>query len=198
MFAHVSHIMKVGKNNFKPPPAVESSVVRLVPKRPRPQISFEEWDGLLRIVFVRKNRTLRASFLGTTTVMDLLEGNYKTWCAQNDVAIDDGPADPQTAVDMEIDGSEDVDEVKAPVDEDEWEGFMDLDDEQNPPREYKVTAKSGNKRRRKGKVAELVRGKVIKVLEEKTSLADRRARQCDEGDFLRLLVAMNEEGIHFS
>jgi 18S rRNA (adenine1779-N6/adenine1780-N6)-dimethyltransferase len=48
MWAKVDHIMKVGKANFKPPPAVESSVVRLVPKNPRPQISFEEWDGLLR------------------------------------------------------------------------------------------------------------------------------------------------------
>lgn len=53
MWARVSHIMKVGKNNFNPPPQVESNVVRLEIKNPRPQISYEEWDGLLRIAFNR-------------------------------------------------------------------------------------------------------------------------------------------------
>lgn len=54
MWANVTHIMKVGKNNFRPPPQVESSVVRIEIKNPRPNIDFNEWDGLLRIVFVRK------------------------------------------------------------------------------------------------------------------------------------------------
>ncbi len=76
MWARIDHIMKVGKNNFKPPPAVESSVVRLVPKNPRPNISYDEWDGLLRICFVRKNKTLRANFLGTTSIMNMLESNF--------------------------------------------------------------------------------------------------------------------------
>jgi 18S rRNA (adenine1779-N6/adenine1780-N6)-dimethyltransferase len=56
MWAHVSHIMKVGKNNFRPPPKVESSVVRIVPKNPPPLLNFDEWDGLLRICFSRKNK----------------------------------------------------------------------------------------------------------------------------------------------
>jgi 18S rRNA (adenine1779-N6/adenine1780-N6)-dimethyltransferase len=94
--------MKVGKNNFRPPPKVglcscvstppvqhcvatcgcciclrdqntdnsmvivcpqvESSVVRIVPRNPPPPINFEEWDGLVRLAFVRKNKTLAASF----------------------------------------------------------------------------------------------------------------------------------------
>ncbi|KAL7273874.1 Dimethyladenosine transferase [Rhizina undulata] len=37
MWAKCTHIMKVGKNNFKPPPQVESSVVRLGIKNPRPR-----------------------------------------------------------------------------------------------------------------------------------------------------------------
>ena len=38
--------MKVGRNNFRPPPQVESSVVRIEPKMgsERPNISFEEWE----------------------------------------------------------------------------------------------------------------------------------------------------------
>lgn len=48
--------MKVGKNNFKPPPKVDSSVVRIEPKNPPPPINYVEWDGLLRICFIRKNK----------------------------------------------------------------------------------------------------------------------------------------------
>src|ERR1700761_5854617 len=96
MWAKVDHIMKVGKNNFNPPPQVESSVVRITPKVPRPQISWDEWDGLLRICFGRKNKTLRASFFGPRELIDLLETNYKTYCAQNDILLDDGPLDQET------------------------------------------------------------------------------------------------------
>ena len=38
--ARVDRIMKVGKNNFKPPPKVESTVVRIEPRRPPPPINF--------------------------------------------------------------------------------------------------------------------------------------------------------------
>jgi 18S rRNA (adenine1779-N6/adenine1780-N6)-dimethyltransferase len=49
-FAKITHVMKVGKNNFKPPPQVESSVVRIEPKMgsERPGVSWDEWDGMLR------------------------------------------------------------------------------------------------------------------------------------------------------
>jgi 18S rRNA (adenine1779-N6/adenine1780-N6)-dimethyltransferase len=58
LLAKVDHIMKVGKNNFRPPPKVESSVVRMEPRYPPPPIDFDEWDGLLRIVFGKKHLTL--------------------------------------------------------------------------------------------------------------------------------------------
>lgn len=199
MWAKIDHIMKVGKNNFKPPPAVESSVVRLVPKNPRPQISYEEWDGLLRVVFVRKNKTLRASFFGTTSVMDLLEANYRTWCAQNDISVEDGPV-----IEGENEGME-IEEDLGVEDDEEWDGFMDVDDDDVPSffkEEMDSQEKQQNgkrsKRRKKGKVAELVREKVRRVLEDKTDLAEKRARVCDEGDFLKLLWEFNQEGIHFS
>lgn len=199
MFAHVTHVMKIGKNNFKPPPAVESSVVRLVPKKPRPDISFDEWDGLLRIAFVRKNRTMRASFLGTSAVLELLEANYRTWCAQNNIPIDDGPSGEMSAapMDLDMDLGEHSDEERSEGRDDDWQGFMDVDPTVLEFIPAEGSKQKGGKRKRKGKVNELVREKIRKVLEEKTDLAERRARQCDEGDFLRLLWAMNEEGIHF-
>uniref|UniRef100_A0A672HN55 rRNA adenine N(6)-methyltransferase n=1 Tax=Salarias fasciatus TaxID=181472 RepID=A0A672HN55_SALFA len=62
LLARVDHLMKVGKNNFRPPPKVESSVVRIEPKNPPPPVNFQEWDGLVRVAFVRKNKTLSAAF----------------------------------------------------------------------------------------------------------------------------------------
>ncbi|KAG2179949.1 hypothetical protein INT43_003736 [Umbelopsis isabellina] len=88
LYAKVDHIMKVGKNNFRPPPQVESSVVRLEPRNPPPPVDFKEWDGLMRILFVRKNKTLSASFK-TQSVLDMLEKNYKTFCSTNEMMIED-------------------------------------------------------------------------------------------------------------
>jgi 18S rRNA (adenine1779-N6/adenine1780-N6)-dimethyltransferase len=199
MWSKVSHVMKVGRNNFNPPPQVESNVVRIEPKNPRPQIAYEEWDGLLRICFVRKNRTLRASFLGTAAVLELLSSNYRLWCAQNDIEVDDSPVDPSEAT---ADG--DNGEVDMDVD-DEFKGFSDPDDPDDELPDFfkQLQAESkkrqnGVNRKRKGRLSELVREKVRKVLEDETQLADKRARLCDEGDFLKLLYAFNQEGIHFS
>ncbi|KAK9482052.1 S-adenosyl-L-methionine-dependent methyltransferase [Lipomyces starkeyi] len=133
MWATVTHIMKVGKNNFRPPPQVESSVVRIEPKNPRPPVDFEEWDGLLRICFVRKNRTISAGFK-STAVTDILEKNYRTYCSQNDIMMDD-------SVDIRI--------------------------------------------------------LIDRVLEE-TEMTNVRAGKCDEADFLKLLYAFHQVGIHFA
>lgn len=76
LLSRVDMLMKVGKNNFKPPPKVESSVVRIEPKNPPPAINFTEWDGLTRIAFLRKNKTLAAAFK-QSSVLQTLENNYK-------------------------------------------------------------------------------------------------------------------------
>ena len=192
-WAKITHIMKVGKNNFRPPPQVESSVVRIEPKigKDRPNVSWDEWDGLLRVCFVRKNKTLRASWLGTKEILAMIERNYRTWCAMNGVAVDDSLVE-DAPEDMEVEDAGDAEEL----------GGMDLDDDEDAPEFFKemqksVTAKTKSKRK-KTKVAELVREKIRKVLEDVTELADKRSGKCDENDFLRLLFAFNEEGIHFS
>ncbi|TGO55913.1 hypothetical protein BOTNAR_0234g00030 [Botryotinia narcissicola] len=201
-FAKITHIMKVGKNNFRPPPQVESSVVRIEPKtgKERPGVSWEEWDGMLRICFVRKNRTMRASWLGMKQVLAMCERNYRVYCSTNNIALDETPVE---------DGDEDMDLDDAPIaeeGEEEW-GGMDVDkgeevfDEEMPSffQELKGTNKPKTKSKvPKTRVAELVREKIRKVLEDVTELADTRAGKCDENDFLRLLFAFNEEGLHFS
>jgi len=86
LLARVDHLMKVGRNNFRPPPKVESSVVRIEPRNPPPPINFQEWDGLVRIAFVRKNKTLAASFK-QTLVLEMLEKNYRTHCSLKNTPI---------------------------------------------------------------------------------------------------------------
>ncbi|XP_030049030.1 dimethyladenosine transferase [Microcaecilia unicolor] len=88
LLARVDHLMKVGKNNFRPPPKVESSVVRIEPKNPPPPINFQEWDGLVRIAFVRKNKTLSAAFK-SSAVQELLEKNYRIHCSLHNIVIPD-------------------------------------------------------------------------------------------------------------
>ena len=145
--------------------------------------------------------------------MEMLEANYRTWCAQNNIAVEEGPAEVEVEMEVEMDAAvganadKDADELRDEEEqEEEWDGIMDVDDPDIPSffkdeldeKARLLNLKSGSKRKRKGKVAELVREKVRKVLEDETELADKRARMCDEGDFLKLLWAFNKEGIHFS
>jgi 18S rRNA (adenine1779-N6/adenine1780-N6)-dimethyltransferase len=77
LLAKVDQLMKVGRNNFRPPPKVESRVVRIELKNPPPPVNFVEWDGMIRLLFNRKNKTLR-SVLNTKATHKLLEENRKT------------------------------------------------------------------------------------------------------------------------
>lgn len=112
LLAKVDQLLKVGRNNFRPPPKVESRVVRIEPRNPPPPVNFtvrsmsrlllllfcagmrvgdliamchelgQEWDGMIKIVFNRKNKTLNSCFT-TKSVLSVLEENYKTFCSLN-------------------------------------------------------------------------------------------------------------------
>merc|ERR1712141_588029 len=132
LLARVDHIMKVGRNNFRPPPKVESSVVRIEPRQPPPPINFKEWDGLTRVCFVRKNKTLGAVFTQTAILLTLKK-NYKIHCSLNDEMV-----------------SEDFD-IKSIID-DVLNGIL---------------------------------------------FNEKRAKVMDIDDFMKLLAAFNEKGVHF-
>jgi len=70
--------MRVGRNNFRPPPKVESRVVRIEPRNPPPPVNFVEWDGLVRLLFQRKHKTLRAA-LTSKSALKLLYENHETF-----------------------------------------------------------------------------------------------------------------------
>lgn len=59
----VDHVLKVSKGSFLPPPKVESSVVRLEPKK-KIDLDLKDFNKLLKICFLRKNKTLSAIFKG--------------------------------------------------------------------------------------------------------------------------------------
>eukprot|EP00467_Chlorarachnion_reptans_P003354 CAMPEP_0114499280 /NCGR_PEP_ID=MMETSP0109-20121206/7331_1 /TAXON_ID=29199 /ORGANISM="Chlorarachnion reptans, Strain CCCM449" /LENGTH=302 /DNA_ID=CAMNT_0001676833 /DNA_START=20 /DNA_END=931 /DNA_ORIENTATION=- len=84
MLSKVQHMIKVSRNSFRPPPKVESSVVRIEPKNPPPPINFTEWDGLVRICFSRKNKTIGGIFRNKH-VLQLLQKNYDVYCSLNNV-----------------------------------------------------------------------------------------------------------------
>lgn len=86
LLARVDILMKVNKNNFRPPPKVESSVIRLEPRNPPPPINFKEWDGLLRICFSRKNKTLSALFKNKI-VAAMLKRNFEVHSSLNSIEL---------------------------------------------------------------------------------------------------------------
>lgn len=85
LYAKVDLQMHVSKGSFRPPPKVDSSVVRIVPIQPPPAIPFQEYDGLTRIIFSRRHKTCRSSF-EAKGVKTMLEQNHRTFCSEKSIA----------------------------------------------------------------------------------------------------------------
>lgn len=105
--------------------------------------------------------------MGTTVVLDMLERNYKLWCSQNDVELDDSPLAEGEAIGSGAVEGDDMD-VDMAVDEDEWNGFSDpeIEDDELPDffkqmRDEQIARnQKGLNRKKKGRVHETVREKV--------------------------------------
>lgn len=124
LLARVFHLIKVGKNNFRPPPKVDSSVVRIEPRKPRIEVKQKEWDGFLRICFNRKNKTL-GSIFRQKSILSLLEKNYKTLQALN---LSQGSLDSKdTEIDFSSLGDSNEDETME-MDDDGADDKMDVED----------------------------------------------------------------------
>ncbi|CAA7044261.1 unnamed protein product [Microthlaspi erraticum] len=177
LYARVSHLLKVGKNNFRPPPKVDSSVVRIEPRRPQPTVNKKEWDGFLRVCFIRKNKTLGAIFK-QKSVLSMLEKNYKTLQAVLASLQNNGEAAALNTTTTSMDlgdqsmGLEDDDEMD---DDDE---DMEMDEGQG------------------GQASEF-KEKVMNVLKE-GDFEEKRSSKLSQQEFLYLLSLFNKSGIHFS
>lgn len=86
LLAKVENLVKVGRNNFRPPPKVDSLVVRIEIKNPPPPVNFVEWDGLVRLLFNRKHKHCRA-ILTAKSVLTILEDNYRTHMSINNLPV---------------------------------------------------------------------------------------------------------------
>ena len=186
LLSKVEHIMKVSKKNFCPPPKVESSVVRIEPKNPLPDINYLEWDGLLRICFGRKNKTLGAIFK-QKKVLDLVYNNYIRFKNNPEAAntITNNEARENLIMktvmdnnDMEIDDAPDADEVE----EEEMENEVDM--------------KPVNETAPKNAEKEEFKKRLIQILTESTYV-NNRASKMDIDSFMNLLNIFNNNGIHF-
>ncbi|KIY69559.1 rRNA adenine dimethylase [Cylindrobasidium torrendii FP15055 ss-10] len=117
LYAKVDHIMHVGKNNFRPAPMVESSVVRVAPLDPPPPVKFEEFDGLGRIIFSRRNKTVHGNFMAKG-VIDMLEKNWRTWCSETGRIVEDN-VDMKAKVEAVLDETENTENRAAKMDVDD-------------------------------------------------------------------------------
>ncbi|CAN0072088.1 unnamed protein product, partial [Ectocarpus sp. 4 AP-2014] len=173
LLAKVDQLFKVNRNNFRPPPKVDSRVVRIELRNPPPPVNFTEWDGMIRVIFNRKHKTLRAT-LTTKATLKLLASNVNTYraisraAAGGSVSVGGGRAKTK---------AKPARGAAAAVDAMDEEGEGD----------------GGDGRATEAEVKEMVES----VL-EKESLEGRRAASMDIDDLLALLSAFNERGVHFA
>lgn len=174
LLARVSHLLKVGKNNFRPPPKVDSSVVRIEPRGSLTPVNFKEWDGLVRICFNRKNKTLGAIFR-QKSVLSTLEKNYRTLQALQ--LSEKAPSDDmEMALDVSALG-ETFGDLSMDADDGNDDDDMEMDDGDAKRADFKE--------------------RVLAVLKE-GKFEEKRSSKLAQADFMHLLALFNKAGIHFS
>ena len=191
LLARTTHILKVGKNNFRPPPKVDSSVVRIEPKPVSAiPVNFKEWDGLVRLCFGRKNKTLGGIFR-TKTVLELIEANYKTYRAlrlNNGRGVAGGEGGMLGAAAMGkrkktkggtrtgLGGGESVDDA------------METDDVPNDASSGASPTMSAKEHARQ----------IVEEVLATNAFEQMRSSKMSQDDFLLLLATFNEKGVHFA
>ncbi|PXF45186.1 putative dimethyladenosine transferase [Gracilariopsis chorda] len=195
LLARVSHLMKVSRNNFRPPPKVESSVVRIEPRNPPPDISFEEWDGLLRLCFQRKHRMLRAIFT-QKKVLKMLEEKRKTAKALSNGGVKQSVESIMRLGDsMNIDT--DVAFQNAATMNEDLEMDPGAENGSADQMEVEFAPKRKGGKRKDGGIENPMKKQLEQVLDE-TDFATLRASQMTIDDFRKLLSALHLKGFRFS
>ena len=213
LLSKVEHIMKVSKKNFVPPPKVESSVVRIEPIHPLPKINFMEWDGMLRICFSRKNKTLGALFK-QKKILEMIYQNYKKFMQNNNGVINNNEKNeinnekiPVISSEInEDDNNNESNIIKGLLnnmndeeknmelenddedDKDKKEEKIEDDDEMNNKEEDKI---EGNDEKTQFKI------RLINLLKN-NNFMQQRASKMTITNFLELLNLFNNNGIHFN
>lgn len=172
LLARVDHLMKVNRKSFRPPPKVESSVVRIEPKNPAPILDFAQWDILLRVCFTRKNKTLGAIFKTRAAVARLT------------TSVEAGASVPQGFLfeGEEMRQESSVGEQMITEMEGE-EALMHIEEEGNGEEEEKDSMRSA------------IKEKTSKTLVS-SGLDQKRPAKMHWSDFLELLQILNTAGLY--
>ena len=183
LLARVNHLLKVGKNNFRPPPKVDSSVVRIEPRHPPPPVNFLEWDGLVRLCFGRKNKTLGAIFRQGHT-LQLLERNHKLYEALSSCT-------PPSNTEHSLSAAMSRMATDEPETDNDTESVADMDMDMD------LHSVLGHTSKKSSKYSEEFKAKVLAVLQQ-SEYSEKRSAKLSQDDFLRLLSVFNAAGIHFA
>ncbi|GLI60554.1 hypothetical protein VaNZ11_002712 [Volvox africanus] len=194
LLARVHHLLKVGRNNFRPPPKVDSSVVRIEPRHPPPPVNFLEWDGLVRLCFSRKNKTLGAIFR-QANALQTLEENYRVYQALQGAGS--ANAVGGAAGIRNLGGDEAMDHDGGDADIDMEDNDDDDDDAMTMDGDPSARSKGFGGRKGGGRVSPEFRELVLKVLTDNGMDTNRSSKMSQE-EFLQLLALFNAAGIHFT
>lgn len=69
LLGDVELIMKIDRKQFRPPPKVDSAVIKIQPKGWPADLNVQQFDGFLRLVFNGKNKTLKSVLTGSKTTL---------------------------------------------------------------------------------------------------------------------------------
>jgi 18S rRNA (adenine1779-N6/adenine1780-N6)-dimethyltransferase len=226
LLAKVENLLKVGKANFRPPPKVDSLVVKIELRNPPPPVNFMEWDGLVRILFNRKHKTLHA-ILTAKSILKILEENRKTHLSLGggEEQAAGGVTNGVQTLPSGGEGSlskrqkktlkknrQQQELLRQQAEEEQGDAAEAEDDDQDS---MNVLAGADDDEMERGDdesegeeetatVGNVSTGPLqhIKELVEsiltETDFSDKRAARMDIDDFLCLLAAFNARGIHFT
>ena len=210
LLSKVDHIMKVSKKNFVPPPKVESSVVRIEPIHPLPKINFLEWDGMLRICFSRKNKTLGALFK-QKKIFEMIYQNYKKFMKNNENIIskmeDNQEQIPVIKSEINENDNNESNIIKGLLnnmndDENNMELENEEDNDSNNDNKIEIQEEDNNNNEEENKISNnddksKFRNFLINLLKNNNFL-QQRAVKMTITNFLELLNLLNNNGIHFN
>lgn len=226
LLAKVENLLKVGKANFRPPPKVDSLVVKIELRNPPPPVNFLEWDGLVRILFNRKHKTLHA-LLTSKNILKILEENRKTHLSLNPAATA-APADESSALQsmamssgtggqsetlskrrkktlkkqkrLQQQQQAQDEELEEGGEEQEHDDSMNVlgggDEEDMAQVDAESDEEDATGPVSTGPLHQIK--ELVETILTETDFSDKRAARMDIDDFLCLLAAFNAKGIHFT
>lgn len=227
LLAKVENLLKVGKANFRPPPKVDSLVVKIELRNPPPPVNFMEWDGLIRILFNRKHKTLHA-VLTSKNILKILEENRKTHISLVGANMNESIESTSTHI-QGLNASEGTaprplskrqkktlkkqqrllrqqeqnnhdtnqDDEAEEAGEDSMNMMNEIHDEDEMERVIESDEEGGETPNVSLGPLQQIKELVESILIE-TDFSDKRAARMDIDDFLCLLAAFNAKGIHFT